>query len=212
MTYIYLYHSPMPLSEADLSAIIRTLPQFRREKLGALSLPEDKTACAVTYAMLRAALSVHFGMEGSPEFVFGENGKPYLRDFPEAFFSLSHCKNAFACGVSVREIGIDVQDIRHIGEAVIKRVCTEEESGFISNSPEPEREFARLWTKKESFIKSYGGKLSDSFGIDVNAREGFAVYDYPSFVLSAYKATADKTKVFEVTLSEIIGYSKLTFH
>jgi 4'-phosphopantetheinyl transferase len=64
---------------------------------------------------------------------------------------------AVACALSDRPVGVDVQDWspRHL--SIVTRVCTQQEQAFLERSPNQETEFAKLWTRKESYGK-YTGK------------------------------------------------------
>lgn len=86
--------------------------------------------------------------------------KPYLRDYPEIQFNLSHCHGMVACIISSKEVGIDIEEIRAFPRAVMKKVCSKEEQQWIEQSTCMEESFFRLWTLKESYIKAVGKGLS----------------------------------------------------
>jgi len=53
---------------------------------------------------------------------YGDYGKPYLMDWPEIHFSISHCKKG--CGVMVADhpVGMDLEVIRPFSWEVARRV------------------------------------------------------------------------------------------
>jgi 4'-phosphopantetheinyl transferase len=91
-----------------------------------------------------------------------EYGKPYLADYPEIFFNLSHSEGITACITEERECGIDCEKVREYRPNVMKRAFSEKEREMIENAPENERDllFFTLWTLKEAYIKAIGKGLS----------------------------------------------------
>lgn len=77
-----------------------------------------------------------------------------------AFSSLSHSGEYCAAAASNASVGIDVERIRPVRDAVKRRVCTEAELSFLENSIDPERAFIELWTCKEAYFKAHGGASS----------------------------------------------------
>ena len=90
-------------------------------------------------------------------------GKPYLTDYPNAHFNISHSGNYVACAVSDKPVGTDIQKIGKYCSDTAKRVCSEEELKQISDSSDKASEFTRLWTQKEAVLKMCGtGFISDN--------------------------------------------------
>ena len=93
---------------------------------------------------------------------FGEHGKPFLTEFPEIRYNLSHSDGIAACIVSDRECGIDCEKVREFRPGVMKRTFSDPEQELVMSAPESERDlmFFRLWTLKEAYIKGIGVGLS----------------------------------------------------
>ena len=91
-----------------------------------------------------------------------EQGKPYLADYPDVHFNLSHSDGITACIVENQECGIDCEKVREYRPNVIKRAFSEKEQALIESAPENERDmlFFTLWTLKEAYIKAIGKGLS----------------------------------------------------
>ena len=88
-------------------------------------------------------------------------GKPYLKDYPDVKYSISHTDGYIACVISDNmPVGIDVERIRDFNEYAARRVCDDAERQYIYSSHNPNREFFKLWTLKESYIKAIGKGLS----------------------------------------------------
>lgn len=90
------------------------------------------------------------------KFVYTEYGKPYLPDFPDVHFNISHSGEYVACVVSDKPVGIDIQKIEEYKSDIAKRVCNENELKQIECSLDKASEFIKLWTQKEAVLKMHG--------------------------------------------------------
>lgn len=86
-----------------------------------------------------------------PLFTYNEYGAPSIQGGP--FFSISHCKRAIAVAVSRYPIGVDIESIKNVDNALIRKTMNEQEQQFILSSKSPSEEFIRYWTKKEAYVK-----------------------------------------------------------
>ena len=156
---LYIFDETDKLEDMPLGL----LSDERREKALKHRFPLDKKLSIVVYLLLCFALNEEYGIEGPVEFMYNENGKPVLRDYPEIHFNLSHCKRAAACVVSNNEVGVDVQDVRRIPDKVAKRVLTESEYKIFTTAQAPDEYFCEIWTIKESFVKLTGRGIREDF-------------------------------------------------
>ncbi|MGR9013211.1 MAG: 4'-phosphopantetheinyl transferase family protein, partial [Gammaproteobacteria bacterium] len=91
----------------------------------------------------------------------GEYGKPYLADYPELAFNLSHSANTMAIAVGWNcRLGVDVECCkpRVSFAGLVDKCFAEEEIAYWSKQPEAQKtvEFYRFWTRKEAFVKATG--------------------------------------------------------
>lgn len=128
----------------------------RCEKAFAYRFPLDRKLSAAAYILLRLCLIENYGIDEPVVFSYGKNGKPFLRDYPNIHFNLSHCRSAVACVVSNNEIGVDVQEIVPVSDGLAKRVLTEREYAVFRAAENPLRQFCEYWTIKESWLKKTG--------------------------------------------------------
>lgn len=90
-----------------------------------------------------------------------EHGKPFLADYPEIAFNLSHTDDIIIIAVA-REcrIGIDIEICKPRANfpALVQKCFGELEANWWQSLPELEkiREFYRFWTRKEAFAKATG--------------------------------------------------------
>lgn len=96
----------------------------------------------------------------------GAHGKPFLPDFPNVHFNISHCKDLVVCAFSDAPVGIDAESIRSFRENTLRKVLTPSEQEFMHNPPlsswEQQELFFRFWTLKESRIKQSGTGMAVS--------------------------------------------------
>ena len=99
------------------------------------------------------------------EVIAPENGKPFLKDSPGVFFSISHTEGMAVCAVCSHPVGIDIQIRKPCSKGLVRRICSPEEYSWICEKQEKEAEKAvlRLWTLKESYAKADGRGLAFPF-------------------------------------------------
>jgi 4'-phosphopantetheinyl transferase len=110
-------------------------------------------------------------------------GKPYLVDYPELAFNLSHTGNHTAVAVAKNcQLGVDIEQCKpRAGLAALVTKCfSVEEAAYWQQLPEAEqlREFYQLWTRKEAFVKATG------FGITLGLQECVLNPDHPQTFLA----------------------------
>lgn len=109
------------------------------------------------------------GMNMESELSADSQGKPFLTNYPQVYFNISHGKDLVVCGVDHAPLGVDVEAIRPVKPTVFRRVLTKKELHYLEMSREREgenawyREFFRLWTLKESYAKAVGKGLALDF-------------------------------------------------
>lgn len=144
------------VSAEELERLYSQLPQWRKDKADAFRHEQGRRECILSFALLQLALSETFGITDELLFGYAEHDKPYLENHPEVFFNISHCREAVACVVDERPVGIDVECFGRYKESLAKHVLSEVELQRVMESSNPDREFTILWTKKEALLKMTG--------------------------------------------------------
>jgi 4'-phosphopantetheinyl transferase len=111
----------------------------------------------------------------------GEFGKPFLRDFPEWHFNLSHSGEKLLLAICYKNaVGIDIEKIklRSSIEDIVKRCFSENEKKYWFSLLETERLqiFYDFWTRKEAVVKAIGRGIAlglNQCEIDVNRPNKF---------------------------------------
>lgn len=150
---------------------------------------------------------------GTYRMVRAEHGKPYVEGSPfPVFYNLSHSGDYVVCGLSDREVGIDVQQVGRYRQELVRRFFHPDEIRQLEQCAESGRNdlFFRFWSAKESFLKYTGTGLSGSLsGFEVRfEKQGIRVLspnslqsvylsecaldkDYKCFVCSEYPEAPD---------------------
>lgn len=119
-------------------------------------------------SLLKEGLLREFGLEMpdiSAAVKAGERGKPYLFQYPDIHFNISHSGNVAVCAVGRRALGVDVELVRPVKLPSFRRVLTQGEQQRLErcSGEERDREFFRIWTLKESYAKALGVGLGLDF-------------------------------------------------
>lgn len=159
LSTINLLSSQIHLYAIDLS--------LYTENLTLLSAPEQtqaarfvfevhRTRYVKSHSALREILIRTLGE--NPHFSATDKGKPYLKDFPQLEFNLSHAENAAVIGLSLNTpVGVDVEYIKtnHDYIGIAERFFAPSEFETLKSKPSPET-FYTLWTRKEAYLKCIG--------------------------------------------------------
>ena len=106
--------------------------------------------------ILADILKKDYGVENCPPILKDEYGKPYIENH-EVEFNVSHSGEYLAIAVSEFPVGVDIQEPKNIKDGMFRKVVQEEETELIGDNRQ--KDFLRLWTLKESFVKAEGKGL-----------------------------------------------------
>lgn len=192
---IYIFEDFHNLKNDFLSETERFLSGQRLEKVRRYANISDRINGCIAYLLLREGLRREYGIEEKPVFYFGEQEKPYLENIDGIYFSLSHCNTGVACILSESNTSADIMDIRKVYSKTIKRTCSIEERTALSQSEYPQREFIRLWTKKECYAKLDGRGLSLNFTEiteHIPEMRDIHTVDFGKYILSYYSKGTER--------------------
>lgn len=164
-------------TDDNVRRLIGLVPQQRVEQALRYRFVFGQYACLKSYAML-AELT---GMTDMT-FGYGKYGKPFLIGYPDIHFSISHCRKAIAVAAGDVPVGVDVESLRRVDEALIEKTMNNSEQAMIHADSDPDMEFVRLWTRKEAVLKLRGTGITDNLHdvllgpehIETHTCEGYA--------------------------------------
>ena len=119
-------------------------------------------------------------------FEYGPKGKPVLKNGKDMFFNITHSGDWVVCGVSDREIGVDIEVLKKARMNVAGRFFTAKELDKLSSLADKEQDdyFYLLWTAKESYLKYLGTGLTKPLNsFDVICEEGVISVNESDFSL-----------------------------
>lgn len=162
---LYVFDEIHELDDAFPARCIPYLSDQRREKAFSYRFPIDRKLSVTAYLLLRLALRENYGIDEPVVFAHGRNGKPFLRDYPQVHFNVSHCRSAVVCAVSDGAVGVDAEEIFAVSDELAVRVLTEKEYAAFKAADNPSVLFCEYWTIKESWLK----KTGQGIGVDLTA-------------------------------------------
>lgn len=126
-----------------------------------------------------------------------EFGKPYLKDYPNTHYNISHTKGAIVCAISDEPVGADIERVKKFNKRITERFFTKNEQNYISNKENQEERFAEIWTMKEAYVKWIGKGMAIPF-------ESFDVMDR---IIPSLKVLKIKHYVISVCTPKLIDVS-----
>lgn len=110
-----------------------------------------------------------------------ESGKPVFENVPY-YFNISHSCGRAVCVLSDVEVGVDIEFIKKVRsfDLIADNFFSDHEIEVYRAAKKPQEEFYRIWTRKESLLKLYGGgieykKLKDE---DTCSHKGVSFVEY----------------------------------
>lgn len=158
--HLYLFDQYEQVSEELISRALLLMPEERRARALRYRRKIDRDNCVITYLMLHYGLRECYGIK-SFKMAYGEYGKPYLPDYPDVHFNISHCDAGCAVVVADCPVGVDIQDVRPFSWDVTRKVCCERELKKLAESAEPDKLFTKMWAIKESLGKMMERGISE---------------------------------------------------
>lgn len=170
---------------ADAARYAELLPPSRRAKIARLRFDSDKLLSLAAGLLIRAEA-------GEGELALNAHGKPYFIG-SDVHFSVSHSGRCAAIAVDSAAVGLDVEQLpQNDFMKLARRFYHVNELHFVEEAQDQPRAFARIWTRKEAYLKQLGiGISTDLRAFDTTADElsrRIASYDLDGYVLSVCAA------------------------
>lgn len=170
------------ISQEKLNNLCLLIDSEKKYKVKKFINKRDKIRTLIGGILIRTIIGEELKI-GDKYIKFNKNqyGKPYLKDYANFNFNISHSGEYVVCAVDNKPIGIDVEEIKHIKyEEIAKNFfATKEFDDILNQDLEFQlNRFYEMWTLKESYIKCCGQGLSiplKSFSIEVDQYENIKV-------------------------------------
>ncbi|GFZ33236.1 4'-phosphopantetheinyl transferase [Clostridium zeae] len=197
------------LSEERLTELCSLINLEKKNKIERFVNKKDKIRAIIGETLIRMIVIENLKLSNKYiSFDKNQYGKPYLKDYPNINFNISHSGDYVLCAVDDSPIGVDVEEVKDIKyEEIAKSFFTTKESEYIISQDLKIQldKFYEIWTLKESYIKCCGQGLSiplKSFYLDLDQRENIKV-------VSNDKYTEHTFKVFNIELGYKVAVCSL---
>ena len=163
---IHLWKANLSIDQTLQAELWLTLSDEEKLRANRLKFPHLRVRYVAARGILRRLLSQYLSVSAVDiKINYGKQGKPFLMNFPNFKFNLSHSEDlaVFAFSKSMT-LGIDVEYInKEIDiESIVPRFFSKNEAASVLGLTPDKRPaaFFNCWTRKEAFIKAKGGGLS----------------------------------------------------
>lgn len=184
---LFLDHATVHVWRIDLACDLQrqnelaaVLSSSEAERACRFHFPQDQRRYRVAHGAMRNVLSAYLGCTPqSLNFHYTDRGKPYLPQFTDIYFNLSHSHELALLAVTrFGEVGVDIEHHRQLDDLdqLASRCFSDHEYDQLA-SLEPREDqtaFFDCWTRKEAFIKAVGDGLAyplDQFTVSILPNE-----------------------------------------
>lgn len=158
---VYMADASPLCDESCFEAAYRRVPGERQRKIDRFRFQKDKILSLAAGLLLQRALEE--AEVRNPDIAYTPEGKPYLTNHALAlYFNLSHSGTKAMCVLGDHPVGCDIEKLTVPPLMVGRHVFSKEEQKSLSllKGEALKRQFFRLWTGKESYLKMTGEGLS----------------------------------------------------
>lgn len=163
MVEVYTCKLPANRETAVLDKLLFHVSKERQSRLKRFVKIDDAYRSLVGDLLVRFALTERYGaIDGELKIETNEYGKPFLCEYSDFHYNISHSGDYVVCAVHVDAVGVDIEYIGPFNLHLAKELFTEEEYQEVQGNENSLAAFYDIWTLKESYIKAVGQGLSKS--------------------------------------------------
>ncbi|WP_026521130.1 4'-phosphopantetheinyl transferase family protein [Butyrivibrio sp. VCB2001] len=159
---LYIMNIDILEDQAQFDLWYDKMPDFRKRKIDAIKPHRSKLLSLGAGILLDTAMT-DAGIS-SYEIELLENEKPRIKGMRDVFFNISHSGEVVCLGISDKEIGVDIEKVKHFKESLVNYVFMPQDQDLAKELMESESDkdkvYTRLWTVKESIMKHCGKGIS----------------------------------------------------
>lgn len=152
------------ISEEKLKELCLLIDSEKKYKVEKFVNKKDKIRTVIGEILIRTIIVENLKISNKYiRFNKNQYGKPYLKEYTNFNFNISHSGDYVVCAIDDKPIGIDVEEVKHIDyEEIAKNFFTTKEFEYIVNRHLKFKlnRFYEIWTLKESYIKCCGKGVS----------------------------------------------------
>lgn len=169
---VHVWRIPLSAPPHAVAGLAALLDSEERQR-GRQALPDDRRRFVIAHGATRSLLGGCLGLPPQRlRYTHGRWGKPALAGHPQLCFNLSHSGELALLAVAARRpVGIDVERVRPADRSrSAGRWFPAAEADFVRAAAGPlhsATRYARLWTRKEAWVKAAGDRMVNGLGLPV---------------------------------------------
>ncbi|MFB2975156.1 4'-phosphopantetheinyl transferase family protein [Microseira sp. BLCC-F43] len=177
---VHIWRADLDQPESCQTQLAATLSTDEQARAQRFHFDVHRQRFIVGRGILRNILGRYLGKEPRElEFCYSDRGKPSLGGpHTSVCFNLSHSQSLALYAIARRPIGIDLEYIRPLDDALklAQRFFSPREYAFIAALPPDQKQkaFFQLWTCKEAYLKATGEGLAGLGQVEVSLTSGGA--------------------------------------
>ncbi|NLQ75081.1 4'-phosphopantetheinyl transferase family protein [Streptococcus mutans] len=168
---IFKIRSQKPLEDRMFFSLLELIEEEDRKQILRYQFWQDRQQSLLGHLLSRYAIIQEYALTNKEiQIRRHAYGKPYIKDYSQIHYNISHSGEWVVVAIGKSPIGIDVENRREDWDLIGERVFSESEKYWSQNSYKRK---AILWTIKEAYVKYLGIGLSkslNSFSIDIKRR------------------------------------------
>ena len=142
-------------SESDYNKCISLMEKERKDYINSCTNEKGKRLSVFGEWIAKKLIAEKCGCDIKDIHIYRDSkGKPFTH-INNTFFSISHSGDFVCVAIDSVPIGVDIEVIRDINPAVIKKVCSDSDLIFLESGDET-LNFFKIWTAKEAYFKMVG--------------------------------------------------------
>ncbi len=166
---VHIWKTNLDQSSINVQNSFKLLNEDEKNKAQKFHFEKHRKRFTIARSSLKKILSFYLSISPQEiEFTYNDYGKPNLLEKINNIdlqFNVSHSEDIAIYGITCHYlIGVDIEYIRPMSEAenLAKRFFSIQEYKHISllSSAKKDREFFKLWTAKEAYLKAIGKGIS----------------------------------------------------
>lgn len=168
---IFKIRSQKPLEDRMFFSLLELIEEEDRKQILRYQFWQDRQRSLLGHLLSKYAIIQEYALTNKEiQIRRHAYGKPYIKDYSQIHYNISHSGEWVVVAIGKSPIGIDVENRREDWDLIGERVFSESEKYWSQNSYKRK---AILWTIKEAYVKYLGIGLSkslNSFSIDIKRK------------------------------------------
>lgn len=200
---------PTIFENEKYEAYYQSLPTFISNRVNKYRNSRDKMLGILGKHLLIDCLK-RFGLPARLDSLdYDESGRPFLKEFPQLDFNISHSGDIVTCAASISvKLGIDIEQKDAVEIDNFKGQLSNNEWQTLQDTTDSNNLFFQYWVKKEAITKTDGSGLSIDFSkVDVSSDRIYYNNDYWLFtalpIHPNYKACIATNEVPSIQSEEV---------